>query len=138
MIESRHAGLARQHERLKLWIVKFCGGRRVSTAVGPTTGIQHATGFEGRCQMMHASPNQASAQGKPPALRAQVLALCAEVRYEGFGPTLMAEQLLQAKLVVDHEALRRWRLATSQHTVRRRKQKHRQWRERKPCFGEMV
>ena len=72
--------------------------------------------------MMHASPNQASAQGKPPALRAQVLALCAEVRYEGFGPTLMAEQLLQAKLVVDHEALRRWRLATSQHTVRRRKQ----------------
>jgi hypothetical protein len=40
--------------------------------------------------------------------------------------------------VVDHETLRRWRLAAGQHTVRRRKQKHRQWRERKPCFGAMV
>jgi hypothetical protein len=45
---------------------------------------------------------------------------------------------LKEKLVVDHETLRRWRLAAGQHTVRRRKQKHRQWRERKPCFGAMV
>jgi len=29
-------------------------------------------------------------------------------------------------------------LAAGQHTVRRRKQKHRQWRQRKPCFGAMV
>jgi hypothetical protein len=40
--------------------------------------------------------------------------------------------------VVDHETLRRWRLAEGQWTVRRRRQKHRQWRERKPCFGAMV
>ncbi len=50
----------------------------------------------------------------------------------------MAEQLLKEKLVVDHETLRRWRLAEGKHTVRRRKQKHRQWRERKPSFGAMV
>jgi hypothetical protein len=68
----------------------------------------------------------------------QVLALCAEERYAGFGPTLMAEHLLKAKLVVDHETLRRWRIAANQHPVRQRKQPHRQWRERKPCFGEMV
>ena len=29
-------------------------------------------------------------------------------------------------------------MAEGQHTVRRRKQKHRQWRERKPSFGAMV
>jgi hypothetical protein len=29
-------------------------------------------------------------------------------------------------------------MATGQHTVRRRKQQHRDWRERKACFGEMV
>jgi hypothetical protein len=34
--------------------------------------------------------------------------------------------------------LRRWRLAEGQHTVRRRKQVHREWRERKPSFGAMV
>src|SRR5450759_3581405 len=50
----------------------------------------------------------------------------------------MAEHLREEKVVVDHETLRRWRLAAGQHTVRRRKQTHRQWRERKPCFGAMV
>ena len=88
--------------------------------------------------MVHRLRGQPSARRKPPALRTQVLALCAEERYEGFGPTLMAEHLLKAKLVVDQETLRRWRMATGQHTVHRRKQKHRQWRERQPCFGAMV
>jgi len=40
--------------------------------------------------------------------------------------------------VVDHETLRRWRLAEGEHKVRRRKQQHRQWRERKPSFGAML
>jgi len=79
-----------------------------------------------------------SGRRKPPQLRALALARYAEERYADFGPTLMAEQLAKEKLVVDHETLRRWRLAAGQHTVRRRKQKHRQWRERKPCFGAMV
>jgi Homeodomain-like domain len=93
---------------------------------------------EGDAGLVHRLRGQPSARRKPPALREQVLALCAEPRYEGFGPTLLAEQLLKAKLVVDHETLRRWRIATGQHPVRRRKQRHRQWRERKACFGEMV
>jgi hypothetical protein len=93
---------------------------------------------EGDAGLVHRLRGQPSARRKPAALREQVLALCAEQRYEGFGPTLMAEQLLKAELVVDHETLRRWRMATGQHTVRRRKQQHRDWRERKACFGEMV
>ncbi len=93
---------------------------------------------EGDAGLMHRLRGKPSVRRKPPALRAQVLALCGEPRYEGFGPTLMAEQLLKAKLVVDHETLRRWRIATGKHTVRRRKQQHRDWRERKACFGEMV
>lgn len=93
---------------------------------------------EGDAGLVHRLRGKASARRKPAALREQVLALCAEERYEGFGPTLMAEQLLKARLVVDHETLRRWRMATGQHTVRRRKQQHRDWRERKACFGAMV
>jgi hypothetical protein len=38
----------------------------------------------------------------------------------------MAEHRAQAGLVVDHEMLRRWLLATGKWTVRRRRQKHRQ------------
>jgi len=92
----------------------------------------------GDAGLVHRLRGKPSARRKPAALRAQALARYAEARYADFGPTLMAEQLLKEKLVVDHETLRRWRLAEGTHTVRRRKQQHRQWRERKPCFGAMV
>src|ERR1017187_9319168 len=93
---------------------------------------------DGDAGLVHRLRGQPSARRKPPELRALALARYAEERYADFGPTLMAEQLLKEKVVVDHETLRRWRLAEGQHTVRRRKQKHRQWRERKPSFGAMV
>lgn len=92
----------------------------------------------GDAGLVHRLRGQPSARRKPPELRALALARYAEERYADFGPTLMAEHLLQEKLVVDHETLRRWRMAEGQHTVRRRKQQHRQWRERKPSFGAMV
>ena len=92
----------------------------------------------GDAGLVHRLRGKPSARRKPPALRARALARYAEERYADFGPTLMAEQLLKEKLVVDHETLRRWRLAEGKHTVRRRKQTHRQWRERKPSFGAMV
>ena len=93
---------------------------------------------DGDAGLVHRLRGKPSARRKPPALRARALALYAEERYSDFGPTLMAEQLAKEKLVVDHETLRRWRLAEGKHTVRRRRQQHRQWRERKPCFGAMV
>jgi hypothetical protein len=93
---------------------------------------------EGDAGLVHRLRGRPSARGKPSALRAQVLARYAEERYADFGPTLMAEHLAQEGLIVDHETLRRWGLATGQWTVRRRRQQHRQWRERKPCFGAMV
>ena len=93
---------------------------------------------DGDAGLVHRLRGKPSARRKPPELRAQVLARYAQERYADFGPTLMAEHLLKEKLVVDHETLRRWRMAEGQHTVRRRKQQHRQWRERKPSFGAMV
>jgi len=88
--------------------------------------------------LVHRLRGKPSARRKPPALRAQVLARYEEERYADFGPTLMAEHLAKEGVVVDHETVRRWLLASGKRTVRRRKQVHRQWRERKPCFGAMV
>jgi hypothetical protein len=93
---------------------------------------------EGDAGLVHRLRGQPSLRRKPPALRAQVLGWYEDERYADFGPTLMAEHLAQAGLVVDHETRRRWLLATGKWTVRRRRQKHRQWRERKPCLGAMV
>jgi len=93
----------------------------------------------GDAGLVHRLRGQASARRKPAALRAQVLARYEEERYADFGPTLMAEHLAREGVVVDHETVRRWLLISGKRTVRRRKQvHHRQWRERKPCFGAMV
>lgn len=92
----------------------------------------------GDAGLVHRLRGKPSARRKPAQLRAQALALYAEERYADFGPTLMAEHLAKERLVVDHETLRRWRMAEGKHTVRHRKQPHRQWRERKPSFGAMV
>jgi len=59
-------------------------------------------------------------------------------RYADFGPTLAAEYLAQEGLVVDHETLRRWLVEEGLWQLSRGRQQHRQWRERKPCLGQMV
>jgi transposase len=93
---------------------------------------------EGDAGLVHRLRGKPGLRCKPAALRTEVLKLCAEERYEGFGPTLMAEELEKQGMGVDHDTLRRWLVAAGQRTTRRRRQQHRQWRERKPCFGAMV
>jgi hypothetical protein len=93
---------------------------------------------EGDAGLVHRLRGRAGLRRKAPAVRARVLALHAEALYADFGPTLLAEELAKAGTVVDHDTVRRWLLAAGKLTVRRRKQQHRQWRERKPCFGAMV
>ena len=92
---------------------------------------------EGDAGLVHRLRGRPSLRRKAPELRARVLARCDE-RYWDFGPTLAAEYLEADGLKVDHETLRRWWLAEGKRTVRRRRQQHRQWRERKACFGQMV
>src|ERR1019366_8847916 len=93
---------------------------------------------EGDKGVVHRLRGQPGLRRKPPSLRRQVLARAAEERYADFGPTLLAEELAKEGLVVDHDTVRRWLLTAGQRTVRRRRQQHRQWRERKPCFGALV
>lgn len=93
---------------------------------------------QGDAGLVHRARGRPGPRRKPPALRARMLARYRE-RYEDFGPTLAAEYLREADgLEVDPETLRRWLLSEGVRTVRRRRQRHRQWRERKACFGEML
>ena len=87
--------------------------------------------------LVHRLRGRASPRRIASELRAKILGRV-EVSYADFGPTLAAEYLLEEGLKVDHETLRRWLLAEGTREVRRRRQQHRQWRERKPCFGAMV
>ena len=92
---------------------------------------------EGDAGLVHRSRGAPSPRRLSPELRERVLARY-DARYPDFGPTLAAEYLAAEGLVVDHETLRRWLLASERRSVRRRRQRHRQWRERKPCLGQMV
>ena len=93
---------------------------------------------QGDAGLLHRLRDRPSPRRKPAELRTRVLARYRQ-RYPDFGPTLAAEYLAREDgLKVDHETLRRWLLAEGLRSVRRRRQQHRQWRERKACFGEMV
>jgi len=59
-------------------------------------------------------------------------------RYPDFGPTLAAEKLALDGYVLDHETLRGWLLKAQLWRKRRKRAKHRSWRERRAHFGELV
>jgi transposase len=92
---------------------------------------------QGDAGLVHRGRGRPSNRAKEHSLQQRVLARYQE-RYPDFGPTLATEHLAGEGLVVDHETLRRWLLACGIWQQRRRRQKHRQWRERKPCFGQLV
>jgi hypothetical protein len=67
-----------------------------------------------------------------------VLKLCRK-KYVGFGPTLAQEKLEELdQKYVNRETLRQWMLTEGLWESERKGHKHRQWRERKACLGEMV
>lgn len=87
--------------------------------------------------LVHRSRGRSSNRAKELWFRERVVARYQE-RYPDFGPTLACEHLSREGLAVDHETLRRWLLAQGLWRIQRRRQKHRQWRERKACFGQLV
>ncbi|HEY0723830.1 MAG TPA: ISNCY family transposase, partial [Pyrinomonadaceae bacterium] len=87
--------------------------------------------------LVHRSRGKASNRAKQGSLKERVLARY-QARYPDFGPTLAEEHLRKENLAVDHETLRRWLLARGLWTIQRQRQKHRRWRERKACFGQLV
>ena len=97
----------------------------------------------GAAGLKHRNVGRASARAKPGAFRQQVLRRVRE-KYSGevgqrFGPTLAAEHLASEDgLHIAAETLRRWMLAEGLWSGERKRKPHRQRRERKRHFGELV
>jgi hypothetical protein len=94
-------------------------------------------GSAGDAGLVHRSRGKAGSRRIADEQREQILKAF-EGEYRDFGPTLAAEYLAKKGWEVDHETLRRWLIQKQLWSVKRRRQKHRQWRERRPCLGEMV
>jgi transposase len=98
---------------------------------------------EGAAGLQHRAAGKSSNRGKPKRFRQKVLKRISE-KYSGteserFGPTLAAEHLeAEDGLKVDAETLRRWMLKAGLWSRRRKGCLHRQRRDRKEHFGELV
>jgi transposase len=98
---------------------------------------------EGAKGLKHRSAGRASNHARPTAERERALALVRE-KYSGpvnvrFGPTLAAEHLASEDgVIVHHDTLRRWMWTAGLWSRVRTRAPHRQRRERKAHFGELV
>lgn len=93
---------------------------------------------EGDAGLVHRLRGRGSSRGIAPTKRRAILKLYQHC-YADFGPTLAAEHLAKRDgHHLDHETLRRWLIQEGLWQRRRKRHRHRQWRERKPHVGELV
>ena len=92
---------------------------------------------EGDRGLVHRGRGRESNRKIEAEVKARALAYYVE-KLEGFGPTLAAEKLAEQGLVVDHETLRRWLVQAGLWQKHRKRRAHRQRRERRAHFGELV
>ena len=94
--------------------------------------------IEGDKGIIHKSRGQPSNRSIPDAIRRKALALF-KATYHDFGPTLASEKLFERdKIKINDETLRLWLREEGIPYKERKKRPHRQWRERKAHYGQMV
>ena len=93
---------------------------------------------EGDKGIIHKSRGQPSNRSIPDTTRRKALALF-KTTYHDFGPTLASEKLFERdKIKINDETLRLWLREEGIPYKERKKRPHRQWRERKAHYGQMV
>jgi hypothetical protein len=93
---------------------------------------------EGDRGIIHKSRGRPSNRRIPGRIKDKVISLY-QTKYKGFGPTLASEKLLERDgMRINDETLRSWLIETGDWKKTRKKKWHRQWRERKHHYGEMV
>jgi len=93
---------------------------------------------EGDKGIMHKSRGQPSPNSTPEDIKNKVITLC-RTKYDGFNPTLASEKLFEInKIKISRETLRSWFKQKAIAYKTRKKRPHRNWRERKHRFGEMI
>lgn len=112
--------------------------RRVGLSYRQVKRVWRRYREEGAKGLAHRSRGRRSNRRVGEEVRERCLAEC-RGRLERFGPTLAAEKLAELGIAkVDHETLRRWMVAEGLWSRHRKRKPHRQWRERKAHFGELV
>ena len=100
--------------------------------------IVRAVRIEGDKGVIHKGRGRPSNSALPSKVKDRVLKLYQE-KYSDFGPTFASEKLFEIdKIKLNDETLRLWLAEANIPYRKRKKRPHRQWRQRKACFGEMI
>lgn len=93
---------------------------------------------EGDTGIGHKSRGKSSGRKLSMDIREKVIMLY-RGKYKGFGPTLATEKLHEIENIrISDETLRLWLIESGDWKKVRKSRGHRQWRERKHYFGEMI
>ena len=94
--------------------------------------------IEGDSGVGHKSRGRASNRKISVRIRDKVIELYRK-KLKGFGPTLASEKVFEMEgIQISDETLRLWLIEEGEWQKQRKGRTHRQWRERKDCFGEMI
>ena len=93
---------------------------------------------EGDAGIRHKARGKPSNRRLPLKLKKRIVRLYQKT-YADFGPTLFTEKLEEREgIVISRETARAWLMEEGAWKKHRRRKEHRQWRERKDRYGEMV
>jgi hypothetical protein len=96
------------------------------------------TKLEGEAGMAHKLRGKPSGRKLPKNIKEAVIRLYRE-KYNDFGPTLASEKIEDIDGIrVNDETLRLWLIESGDWKKVRKGRQHRQWRERKHYYGEMI
>jgi len=88
--------------------------------------------------IIHQLRGKPSNRAMPDKIKNKALTLF-RTKYPDFGPTLASEKLFEIdKIKVNDETLRLWLINTGVPYRKRKKRPHRQWRQRKKHYGQMI
>lgn len=93
---------------------------------------------QGGVGIVHKARGRPSNRKTPDSVKDKTISLY-KGKYRGFGPLLASEKLKEIDdIEVSDETLRRWLIESGDWRKARKRKTHRQWRQRKECFGEML
>jgi len=126
------------HEAIEKHITQNTAALMIGVTERHVRRIIKAVREEGDKGIIHKSRGKASNRRIPEKIKDKVLKLYKK-KYYDFGPTLASEKLLGAdNIKISDESLRKWLIEGGIWKRRRKRSGHKQWRQRKACFGEMV
>ena len=126
------------HKALDKSITQAQAAESIGVCLRQVQRIVKIVRIRGNEGIINKARGRRSNKALPNKIKNKVLKLYQD-KYPDFGPTLATEKLFEIdKIKINAETLRLWLLQAGIAYKKRKLRPHRQWRQRKQCFGQMI